>query len=236
MYVCVYLSLTQCGCRCYHFGFLLTWNYVILVAYFFSTSFALLSYFIVCAANWISDKLSFTAAATAVRLLALNMSLCLSFFLFTLSLGLSLSVSLYSFSTCSARTQYSCAINLYTFCFSIHFEPFIVMGLTVLKRRMHSKNLPNRIRHTIHRDELESERWLCESSRHRCGTDMSGEKKHKSAKNTLSQVIFFNEHGFFMRLKGAHKADEEKKNNNLWFLHVYDTNLTKTTTTMAMST
>lgn len=51
------------------------------LALFFVTSFALLSYSIVCAANWISDKLSFTAAATAVRLLALNMSLCLSFLL-----------------------------------------------------------------------------------------------------------------------------------------------------------
>lgn len=93
------------------------------------------------------------------------------------------------------------------------------MGLTVLKTRVHSKNLPKKTQ-TVGTREREG----CESSHHRPGTNVSSEKRHKSAKNTLSQVIFFNEHGFFMRCTSSardeEEEDEEKK--NLWFLHVHD--------------
>lgn len=89
-YVFMYVSLTVFAFLCYLLLYwkFSVWNYVIFGCVFFHlvvvSCVCVCSHFLslcVCAAvNWISDKLSFTAAATAVRLLALNVSLRISFF------------------------------------------------------------------------------------------------------------------------------------------------------------
>lgn len=97
----------------------------------------------------------------------------------------------------------------------LFIEHFIVMGLTVLKAKCMIKNLPNQ------NIKMESNE-IADVVK----TDVNGEKRHKSAKNTLSQVISFNEHGFFLcHPTKEHNTHTRKRKTLCFSQNMYTTNL-----------